>query len=805
MAFVNISLLFGGLLVAVPVVLHLIMRRQPKQLLFPALRFLQHRERTNSRKLQLRHWLLLALRCLAIALLAAALARPSIDSSQLASWIMISLLAVLLLLVLVSLLFAWRTQQGRLAVTILTVGAVLLSGLLLVVSLNVILQDEPVLIGDQEAPVAAALVIDASPRMLYRHQNQTRLEVAQEIASWLIQKQLPDESDVVVIDSHQRQNVFAVDFAAAEKAVKQIRSTSTPRPLPELILAAVELMEQSDQARKELYVFTDLSERAWSGPSQQLKKKLAAAGNVLVHIIDVGVEEVQNTALGALQLRQQSLTKNSNFQLHAQVTQTGSDVQRTVELVLEEHDPTRPIFQDGQVLLPASNARGRIVCDLKSGESEAIDFEVAGLDVGVHHGSLRLLADDGLSIDNERFFTIAVYDAWPILVVAPKNVAAHLMTEAVAPYQFRQTNQAKFRCEVIKQAEFNPRDLEKYAAVCLLDPKPLSQEQWQALAGFVQTGGGLGVFLGHHAEPIASFQEASVRQLLGGKLVRQWRSPGDWALAPVDANHPLLKDFRELGSSVPWSQFPVFRHWMMKPVDPESRVVMNYGNSQLPALLTRRHGQGRVVTLTTPITDRLQPAGRESWNELSAGEDAWPYFVLINRTLMYLVNRGDEKLNYQAGETVALSHDAAADPEQYQLFIPQEDPLERHPRDGKILVRDTRNVGAYRLRGNRGGPVLRGFAVNHAASQSDLQRLSAKGLNDLLGPDRYQLARNQEEIEFGVRNKRIGQEFYPFLIMLLALVLALEHTLANRFYRKEPATEQAVETRPALAATEVQA
>ena len=67
---------------------------------------------------------------------------------------------------------------------------------------------------------------------------------------------------MVVIDSHQRQNVFAVDFAAAEKAVKQIRSTSTPRPLPELILAAVELMEQSDQARKELYVFTDLSERA---------------------------------------------------------------------------------------------------------------------------------------------------------------------------------------------------------------------------------------------------------------------------------------------------------------------------------------------------------------------------------------------------------------------------------------------------------------------------------------------------------------------------------------------------------------
>jgi len=805
MAFVNISLLFGGILVAIPVVLHLIMRRQPKQLLFPALRFLQQRERTNSRRLQLRHWLLLALRCLAIAILAAALARPSIDSSQRASWIMISLLASLLLLVVVSLLFAWRTNQGRMALTILSVGAVLLSGLLLVFGFNVFRQDAPALIGDQEAPVAAALVIDASPRMLYRYQNQTRIEVAQEIASWLIQKQLPDESDVVVIDSHQRQNVFAVDFAAAEKAVKQIRSTATPRPITELILDAVELMEQSSQTRKEVYVFTDLSEGAWSGPSQQLKEKLSAAGNVLLHVIDVGVEEVQNTALGALSLQQESLTKNSNFQLRAQVTQTGAAIQRTVELVLEEYDPAKPVYQDGEVLLPSANTRGRIVCDLKKGESEPIDFEVAGLDVGVHHGRLRLLAEDGLSIDNERFFTIAVYDAWPVLVVAPKGVAAHLMTEAVAPYQFRQTNQAKFRCEVVEQAEFNPRELDKYAAVCLLDPKPLNQSQWQALAAYVQSGGGLGVFLGHHAVPIDSFQEVNARQLLGGKLVRQWRSPGDLALAPVDNNHSLLKDFRELGSSVPWGQFPVFRHWVIKPVDPESRIVMNYGNSQLPALLTRQHGQGRVVTMTTPITDRLQPVGRQSWNELSTGEDAWPYFVLINRTLMYLVNRGDERLNYRAGETVELSHDVMTDPEQYQLFIPREDPLSRQPRDGKILVRDTGNVGAYRLKGNRGGPVLRGFSVNYPDAQSDLKRVSVEGLNDLLGAGRYQLARNQQEIEFGVRAKRIGQEFYPFLIMLLVLVLALEQTLSNRFYRKEPAAEQVVETRPALVPTEVQA
>ncbi len=80
MAFVNFSLLLGGTLLAIPVVLHLVMRQQPKQLVFPALRFIKQRQDANRRQLQLRHWLLLFLRCLAIALLAVARWRWAIGS-----------------------------------------------------------------------------------------------------------------------------------------------------------------------------------------------------------------------------------------------------------------------------------------------------------------------------------------------------------------------------------------------------------------------------------------------------------------------------------------------------------------------------------------------------------------------------------------------------------------------------------------------------------------------------------------------------------------------------------------------------
>ena len=69
--FVNLSLLaLGGLFVAMPILLHLAMRQKPKHQVFPALRFLQQRETTNRRRLQLRQWLLLLLRCLVVLLLA---------------------------------------------------------------------------------------------------------------------------------------------------------------------------------------------------------------------------------------------------------------------------------------------------------------------------------------------------------------------------------------------------------------------------------------------------------------------------------------------------------------------------------------------------------------------------------------------------------------------------------------------------------------------------------------------------------------------------------------------------------------
>ena len=55
MGFVTPALLGGAALIALPIVLHLIMRREAKLLKFPALRFVQQRRSLNQHRLQLRH------------------------------------------------------------------------------------------------------------------------------------------------------------------------------------------------------------------------------------------------------------------------------------------------------------------------------------------------------------------------------------------------------------------------------------------------------------------------------------------------------------------------------------------------------------------------------------------------------------------------------------------------------------------------------------------------------------------------------------------------------------------------------
>ena len=277
MTFVNFSLLAGTALIAVPIILHFVMRRRPTLLEFPALRFLQKRHDVNQRRLQLRHLLLLLLRAGAIALLAFALARPSV----------------------------------RLA------GAV----------------------GSQEAPVAAALVFDSAPRLEYRHENQTRLEAGRELGLWLL-AQLPEQSEVAVLDTRFGSTAaFQADRGAARERIARLETVANSQPLPVTLDGAVKLLRQSHLDRKELYVFTDLSRGGW--PEQQsarLQRQLSEIGDLGIYVIDVGIPNPTDDGLGEVRLSGEVLSNRSTLTVETALSCIGAAAPRTVELHLLDAD-----------------------------------------------------------------------------------------------------------------------------------------------------------------------------------------------------------------------------------------------------------------------------------------------------------------------------------------------------------------------------------------------------------------------------------------------------------------------------------
>jgi Aerotolerance regulator N-terminal/von Willebrand factor type A domain len=77
-SFLNPLFLFGLAAASLPIIIHLFTRRQPREVRFPSLEFLEEVNQSEIRRVRIKQWLLLLLRTLAVAAIALAMARPAL-------------------------------------------------------------------------------------------------------------------------------------------------------------------------------------------------------------------------------------------------------------------------------------------------------------------------------------------------------------------------------------------------------------------------------------------------------------------------------------------------------------------------------------------------------------------------------------------------------------------------------------------------------------------------------------------------------------------------------------------------------
>jgi len=562
--------------------------------------------------------------------------------------------------------------------------------------------------------------------------------------------QFPVDSQVSVIATDGDRPFFSVDVAAAKRRIETLELNFSGSSVPAAILAGLPMLAKAPQERKEIYVVTDLTRESWAGENpkplfRQLEKDLGTS----LFVIDVGIEDTTNFALTELNISDVEISPQGRLNVMTEIQRKGPAAQRTARMTIEKPDPPLPVVRDEHTLFPQKAFDSQSVTkDIRENGSGSVKFTFSEpLEFGTYHGKVEVEGQDGLAIDNTRYFTIRVGRIKRALVVHPSNVNPRVMQSLLAPKDKVESGTAKFECTTVTQTEFlGYDDLDEYDAIHLLNPTPIGDDQWQLLERFVRDGGGLGVYLGHNAADGGlvnkSFATESAQRVLAGQLQQQWfNEEPDLFLSPLELSHPIFDLIRGNETSVLWNQFPVFIHWGTEDdgnsTELPTQVLLRFGNQE-PAIIERAIGSGRVLVLTTPITEYGFVEGRPKWNSLLTGNPV-PAFLLLSGIVSHLVENDTESLNVSVGETASFDNNLQLYPENYQVFSPVETkpPTALNTVDGKVRYRFVDHPGHFRFKGviNQ-NVVLRGFSANLDQSATGLSRIEPAELDAFLGPGR---------------------------------------------------------------------
>ncbi|WP_437230020.1 BatA domain-containing protein [Planctomicrobium sp. SH661] len=809
MTFLNSALLFGLGLVAIPVILHFLLKQKPKKLLFPALRLLQQVQRQSVRRLRMRHFILMLLRMLALALIVLALARPSVPPANYSlNWWELGTLAALTLLGFGT--YAWgrrrlqhRTpnqfqfqQQSSSLRNRITVGT-LIAILLLVgwpyqrrISAEIV---DPRPSTELNLPVSGVMLFDNSLSMSYLQAGEDSLNKAQAIAKAHLQS-LPAGSRIAIGDiGSDRPIPFQSTINSSVSRIDGLTTVPATLPLDDRLREALKtheddrrrtLSDQSDQPEQDrkdryirrIYLFTDMAKSAWrTAGSTLLKSELEKLKHVNLYLIDVGRTDGYDQAITAVTLSGERIPIGGELVVSATAQSQGKDVaEQGIELLIES--------KSGETL-----KQGQTSVKLDANLPTEAQFPMlSGFNQRWLRGETRLIGTDPLAFDNTRYFTVEVSEPPEVLVLAPEESMATAWMTALAPHDRQSTSLNKFKPHFERIDRLKELTLSKYPTVTLINCPRLSDDGWYQLGKYVEDGGGLIVILGSTKIESVSYNRAPAQTFLPGQL-DAWHPLGEWSFHVDARNHPLFAIYRRLENFGSFSMFEnliyVTRFWKVTPAQGANVLVTYTDAEHWPAILERNHGKGRTVMLTTDASLPDNPNNR--WNNLpSPLVEPWLFMAFVEQLTSHVSRFSDDQHQFLSGQSPVVRVNPSSTERTFLLKTPDLK-QSRHllpANEARLVFKEISTPGHYELTDATSRDAVGAFSINVAAEESDLTRLTASDLNDRLGKDRYKIADSLEQLKDDINAADLGQEIFPLLLVLVVVFFCGEHLVANRFY-----------------------
>ncbi len=726
MAFLNPLFLFGLLAAGIPLLIHLWNRRRVVTIDFSSLMFLTAAHRENARRFQLRQLLILLLRMAIVALIALALARP-----------------------------------------FLTLGLPVAS---------------------VRAKTDLVIVLDNSYSMAYQDVDGIRFEKAKTFATDIIDTLRHGDSAAFILMSDTPKPVFrqlTPDLGSVTEAINNAKVSYRTTNVQPSIELAHEILSESEQLNKELYLISDFAENGWENWS-----RLPNRSGSRISLIPVTENEAHNISIEEIHPSNQLIGVNLLLQLNVTIA----------------NHSVAPLAQNMLTMFIGGEKQKTVNFSAAADESLNTTLTYNFSTPGTHTGYLTL-TEDRLNIDNRRYFALNVIGEVRVLCVGeqteylmlalnPNNLLSPspVITDAVS--QSTSENESRSGGVMILPTQCTPSEFEKfpledYDVIILADVPKISYQIRAQLQKFIRHGKSIIVFVSSRSDP-SSYNELSNMWMpaeVGNALT--WTPPQQ--IGAYQESHPIFDIFPSEGFSTQYA--PQFYNGILLQPISESKIIARFDNDT-PFLVERIQGTSAVLLYNCGL---LTQQGAVA-NDLLVN----PYFLpMLQQSVLYsaMVSRNLSTWGGHVGDTYTAYYPRSAGGKasihlKNAVDIPTDSNTSNGAEsdannstivpiaeDGSLRFQGTEQPGIYQIEVQTQGRIQRDFfAVNIDTSEADLSQIPLQEAAARVSAHTT-VTENTEALTastdpYDVR--RHGREIWGELLILAICLMFLESFLSNR-------------------------
>jgi hypothetical protein len=693
MTFLNPAILFGMLAASIPIVLHFMNLRKLKKIEFSTLAFLKELQKTKIRKLKFKQWLLLLLRILIITFLVLAFARPTVKNIS---------------------------------------------------------------IGSSSAKTTAVIIIDNTFSMSVVSSNGSYFNKAKQTAKSLLGNfQNGDEIAIIpVSDLSNDTHKPATNFSFVKKRIDEIQISLASKTLNEAVIKAGQILYESKNFNKEIYLLTDLQSGRISGDKNEIVDLSSLINGARFYLIDLHDKDAVNLGVDDFYLNNQIFEKNKTINFSTVVHNYSN---------ITVNNSVASLFINGK-----RSAQQSI--SIPANESTALNFETTLLDTGTIQASVEI-EDDDINQDNKRFVSFYVPDNINLLILTNSRDDSKFVKLALANYGNQSINISENTFEQIPSL-----NLSKFNAVFTIGSG--NGANYEKLFDYLESGNSLVIM------PDSKSSLKSMRDFLKSinipeptSFIGKQNDAGTAAqFGKMNLRHPLFTDFFDDNSKVQIESPDIYYYMRMNPGTLGKIIIPMYDNSAF--LSEFEIGNSKVLVYNTcPVLSCTNFPMKSL------------FAPLMNKSLLYIISKTHGQQNIYAGQDVTANIFNSVN-KQIKIINPNNtnDYVNTDSLINKKYLDYSKTdlTGVYRF--YSGDKLMDFSSVNCDPKESVVSHYSGKDFQnylDEIGFDGKLLSiKPGDNFYKTIYQSRFGTELWKYFL-ILALLLALIEMFVARSSKKD--------------------